>query len=92
LLGIHRVVCNTWTPGYFGSGSAPGVVGVYVAGGKFRRIAYHTSDDGRIVLDSKKWNDFAASRGLAVNSAVLIAFKESMTGGVDVLLRIKILG
>uniref|UniRef100_A0A8R7QFI9 TF-B3 domain-containing protein n=1 Tax=Triticum urartu TaxID=4572 RepID=A0A8R7QFI9_TRIUA len=51
-----------------------------------------TSDYGRIVLDSKKWKEFAASRGLAVNSAILIGFKESMTGGVDVLLGIKILG
>lgn len=69
-----------------------GAVGVYVVGGRFRRIPYNTSNDGRILLGSKEWKDFAASRNLTINTAVLFGFKNSMTDNVDVLLSMKKLG
>lgn len=61
-------------------------------GGKFKRIPYHTSDDGRIVFGSKKWKEFTASRELNVNSAVVIGFKNSMRDDIHALVIMRKLG
>ncbi|XP_037405225.1 uncharacterized protein LOC119267888 [Triticum dicoccoides] len=69
-----------------------GVVGISVDGGRFKKVSYKTADDDRIVFDSKKWKDFAASRGLKVNTTVLIGFKSSERDDVHVLVILKKLG
>nr|XP_040257045.1 uncharacterized protein LOC120974700 [Aegilops tauschii subsp. strangulata] len=69
-----------------------GVVGISVDGRRFKKISYKTADDGRIVFGRKKWKDFAASRGLKVNTAVLIGFKSSERDDVHVLVILKKLG
>ncbi|XP_044428096.1 uncharacterized protein [Triticum aestivum] len=69
-----------------------GVVGISVDGGRFKKISYRTADDDRIMFDSKKWKDFAASRGLKVNTAVLIDFKSSERDDVHVLVILNKLG
>ncbi|XP_044359664.1 uncharacterized protein [Triticum aestivum] len=69
-----------------------GVVGISVDGRRFKKISYKTADDGRIVFGRKKWEDFAASRGLKVNTAVLIGFKSSERDDVHVLVILKKLG
>ncbi|XP_048534212.1 uncharacterized protein LOC125513218 isoform X1 [Triticum urartu] len=69
-----------------------GVVGISVDGRRFKKISYKTTDDGRIVFGSKKWKNFAASRGLKVNTAVLIGFKSSERDDVHVLVILKKLG
>ena len=66
-----------------------GVVGISVDGRRFKKISYKTADDGRIVFGRKKWEDFAASRGLKVNTAVLIGFKSSERDDVHVLVILK---
>ncbi|XBH60931.1 hypothetical protein VPH35_115451 [Triticum aestivum] len=69
-----------------------GFVGISVDGRRFKKISYKTADDGHIVFGSKKWKDFAASRGLKVNTAVLIGFKSSERDDVHVLVISKKLG
>lgn len=69
-----------------------GIVGVCLDSGNFRRIPYHTSDDGRIVLGCKKRKEFAASRQLNVNMAVLVGFKNSSREDVDALVIMRKLG
>ncbi|XP_073365734.1 uncharacterized protein [Aegilops tauschii subsp. strangulata] len=52
-------------------------------------------EEGDPIEDSdfrKKWKDFAASRGLKVNTAVLIGFKSSERDDVHVLVILKKLG